>query len=77
VHKTGGESEGGAEIGGLKHQISQVDGDLDLQEVFKLVPIPKKKTLKKKVVMVKDKNENGEKVGNNWVDGEVLYTSLP
>ncbi len=54
-----------------------MDGDLDLQEILKLVPISKKKTPKKKAIIVKDKDEEGEKVGKNWVDGEVLYTSLP
>ncbi len=28
--QNGGESEGGAKSGGLKHQFSQVEGDLDL-----------------------------------------------
>jgi hypothetical protein len=75
--QNGGESEGGVEIGRLKHQFSQVDGDLDLQQILKPVPIPKKKTPKKKAVMVKDEGAEGEKVGKNWVNGEVLYTSLP
>jgi hypothetical protein len=39
-----GESKGGTESGGLKHQFSQVEGDLNLQEMFKLVPIPKNNT---------------------------------
>ncbi len=27
----------------------------------------------KKVIVVKDENEKGEKAKNNWVDGEVLH----
>ncbi len=44
-----------------------------MQEIFKPTPIPKKKTLRKKVVVVKDTNEEDDKVGKNWVDGEVLH----
>ncbi len=69
----GGESKGGAKSGGLKCQFSQVERDLDLQEIPKLVPIPKKKAPRKKVVVVKDNDEEGDKVGKNWVDGEVLH----
>jgi hypothetical protein len=50
-----------------------VEGDLNLQEILKPVSIPKKKTLMKKVIVVKDENEKGEKAKNNWVDGEVLH----
>jgi hypothetical protein len=50
-----------------------VERDLDLQKIFKLVPIPKKKTLRKKVVVVKDKDEEGDKARKNWEDGEVLH----
>jgi hypothetical protein len=39
-----------------------VEGDLDLQEILKSVLIPKIKTPKKKVVVVKDKYEEGEKL---------------
>jgi len=35
----------------LKHQFSQVKKDLNLQEMFKLIPIPKKNTKKKKIVI--------------------------
>jgi hypothetical protein len=38
---------------------------LDLQEIFKPVPIPKKKTPKKKAIMVKDENEKGDKAKKN------------
>ncbi len=41
------ESKGGAKSEGLKHQFSQVEGDLDLQEMIKLVPIPNKNTKEK------------------------------
>jgi hypothetical protein len=40
--QNGGELEGEAKSGRLKRQFSQVEGDLDLQEIPKLVPIPKK-----------------------------------
>jgi hypothetical protein len=32
----------------LKHQVSQVERDLNLQELFKLIPIPKKNSKEKK-----------------------------
>jgi hypothetical protein len=40
--QNGGELEGGVESGRLKRQFSQVEGDLDLQEILKLVPFQKK-----------------------------------
>jgi hypothetical protein len=39
-----------------------VERDLDLQEILKLVPIPKKKAPRKKVVMVENKDERGDKL---------------
>jgi hypothetical protein len=42
-----------------------VEEDLDLQENFKLVPIPNKRAPRKKVVMVKGKDEEGEKARKN------------
>ncbi len=39
-----------------------MEGDLDLQEIFKLIFIPKIKSPKKKVVVVIDKYEEGEKL---------------
>ncbi len=61
--------------GGLKHSFSQVEGDLDLQEILKPTPLPKKITTKKKtsIVTMKEEDEDDEKVGKNWVDGEVLH----
>ncbi len=64
--------------GGLKHSFSQVEGDLDLQKILKLVPLPKKRATKKKatIVIMKEEDEEGEKVekvGKNWADGEVLH----
>jgi hypothetical protein len=61
----------------LKHSFSQVERDLELQEIPKLAPLPKKRPTKKKVIIVttKEEDEEGEKVekaGKNWVDGEVL-----
>jgi hypothetical protein len=47
----------------LKRQFSQLEGDLDLQMIIKLVPISNKKALRKKVTVVKDEDEEGEKVG--------------
>jgi hypothetical protein len=62
----------------LKHSFSQVEGHLDLQEVPKPAPLPKKGATKKKVVIVtmKEKDEEGEKakkVGKNCANGEVLH----
>jgi hypothetical protein len=37
----GGELEGRAKNGGLKCQFSQMEMDLDLQEIHKPIPIPK------------------------------------
>jgi hypothetical protein len=42
-----------------------VERDLDLQEIPKSIPIPKKKAPRKKVVVVKDNDEEGDKVGKN------------
>ncbi len=60
--QNGGEFEGGVESRSLKHQFSQVEGDLDLQKNFKSIFIPKIKAPKKKVVVVIDKYEEGEKL---------------
>jgi hypothetical protein len=62
----------------LKHTFSQVEGDLDLQEIFKLILFPKKRATKKKVAIVtmKREDEEGEKVEKarkNWADDEVLH----
>ncbi len=62
----------------LKHSFSQVEGDLDLQEIPKLAPLSKKRTTNKKatIVTMEEEDEKGEKVekaGKNWVDGEVLH----
>jgi hypothetical protein len=42
--QNGGEFKGRIKTGGLKSQFSRVEGNLDLQEVPKPVPIPKKST---------------------------------
>jgi hypothetical protein len=39
-----GESKGGIKGERLKGQLSQVKGELNLQEMLKLIPIPKKST---------------------------------
>ncbi len=56
--------EGGAKSEKLKRQFSQVEGDLDLQKIPKLVPISKEynTTKEKKVVVVKDKDEKVTKL---------------
>jgi 5,10-methylene-tetrahydrofolate dehydrogenase/methenyl tetrahydrofolate cyclohydrolase len=59
----------------LKHSFSQMERDLDLQEIPKLAPLPKKRITKKKaiIVIMKKKDEEGEKakkVGKIWADGE-------
>ncbi len=41
-----------------------------------MVPIPKNRAPMKKVVVVKDKDEEGEKTKNNWVGGEILHLIL-
>ncbi len=69
----GGESKGMKKSEGLKHQFSQSEGDLNLQEIYKPISIPNKRAPRKKVVVVKDKNLEGKKVRKNWVDGEILY----
>jgi hypothetical protein len=56
----------------LKHQFSQMERDLDLQKILKLIIIPKKKTQWKKVIM-KMKFFLMKKMENNWVDGETLH----
>jgi hypothetical protein len=39
-----------------------VEQELDLQEILKPILIPNKKTQKKKVIMIKDKDEKSKKV---------------
>jgi hypothetical protein len=46
--QNGDELEDGLESGRLKCQFSQVEGDLDLQKIPQPIPIPEKRTLKKK-----------------------------
>jgi hypothetical protein len=52
--------------GGLKHSFSQVEGNLDLQQIPIPTLLPKKKITKKKAVIVtmKEEDEEGVKVGN-------------
>jgi hypothetical protein len=40
--------EGGVESEGLKNQFSQVEGDLDLQEILESVPIQRKEHQRKR-----------------------------
>jgi reverse gyrase len=40
-----------------------VEKGLDFQKILKLVPIPNKRALNKKAVVLKDKDEEGEKIG--------------
>jgi hypothetical protein len=50
---------------------------LDLQEIFKLAPLPKKRIIKKvAMVTMKEEDEEGEKVekaGKNSKNGEILH----
>jgi hypothetical protein len=62
----------------LKHSFSQVERALELQEIPKLAPLPKKRATKKKVTIVTTKEEDEEdekveKARKYWVDGEVLH----
>jgi len=58
----------------LKHPFSQVEGDLDLLEISKFVPLPPKKLIRKKtIVMIKEKDEENNKVGKDWMDSEILH----
>jgi hypothetical protein len=59
----------------LKYSFSQVEEDLDLQEIPKLALFPKKRATKKNMAIVttKEEDEEGEKAGKFWVDGEVLH----
>ncbi len=52
--QNGGELEGRVKSGGLKFQFSQVEANLDLQEIPEPALIPKKRAPRKKVVVVKD-----------------------
>jgi hypothetical protein len=63
--QNGVELEGGAKSGRLKRQFSQMERDMNLQEMPKLVAILKKKTSRKKMIMVKEENEKDEKVGKH------------
>jgi hypothetical protein len=52
----------GTESEGLKCQFSQVQGDLDLQEFPKLIPISNKKEPRKKAIVLKEENEKMKKL---------------
>jgi hypothetical protein len=71
--QNGGELEGGAKSGRLKRQFSQMERDMNLQEIPKLIPIVKEKISRKRTIMMKDENEKGKKFRKHWVDGEVLH----
>jgi len=70
--QNGGESRGGVESGRLKHQFSQVEGDLDLQKIPKLISITKNRAPRKKAVVLKDEDEKAQKARKKLMDGEVL-----
>jgi hypothetical protein len=58
----------------LKCLFSQVQGDFDLQEIFKPIRLLKKATRKKAVViMMIEKNEKSERIGKFWMDGKILH----
>jgi hypothetical protein len=55
-----------------------VEKDLDLHEILKPAPLPKKRATKKKmtIVTMKEEDEEGEKAEKArkiWADGEVLH----
>ncbi len=56
----GVELEGEVESKELKCQFSQVEKDLDLQKIFKPIPISNRRATRKKVVVIKDENEKNE-----------------
>ncbi len=45
---------------------------MNVQKIPKLVPIPKKKVPRKKMILVKDKVKKLKKL-KKWLDGEVLH----
>jgi hypothetical protein len=47
----------------LKCQFSVVEGDLNVQKIPKLILIPNKEYTRKKMIVMKDKNEKIEKAG--------------
>jgi len=59
--QNGGETKGEVESEGLKCPFSHMEGDLDVQEIPKPVPISKKKAPRKKTIILKDENEKNEK----------------
>ncbi len=61
--------------GSLKHSFSQVEEDLDLQKILKPTPLPKKIVVKKKVAIIrmKEEGEKVEKAGKNLEDDEILH----
>jgi hypothetical protein len=61
--QNGGESKSQVKSERLKHRFLQAERGLDFQKIPKLVPIPSKRALKKKAVVLKNKDEEGEKVG--------------
>jgi hypothetical protein len=60
----------------LKNQFSQMEEDLDLPKILKPIPIRKKRTPKKKVVMKKNEDEKSEKAQKNFGCMKKYYTSL-
>ena len=59
----GVELEDGIKSEELKCQFSLVEGDLNLQKIPKLVLVSNKKASRKKMIMMKDKDEKGKKAG--------------
>jgi hypothetical protein len=57
--------KGGAKSGRLKRKFSQVEGKLNLQKILKPVPILKNRTPRKKVVVMKDEDEESDKTRKN------------
>jgi hypothetical protein len=46
-----------------------VEGDLDLQEISNLVPIPKRRTPRKETIVMKDEDEESEKLERRSIVG--------
>jgi hypothetical protein len=46
-----------------------VEGDLDLQEISNLVPIPKRRTPRKETIVMKDGDEESEKLERRSIAG--------
>ncbi len=67
--QNGVELEGGTKSEKLKHQFSQAEGDLDLQEISNPVPIPNKRKPRKEMLGIKDEDEESKKLERRSIAG--------